>query len=609
MSRTPQQASGSRAYREAWRAVNLLIRSGGSWSGRERDVCYRNLGNGKFEDQSFLSGLDSSGDGRAFATLDLDGDGALDLAFMSRTAPRLQLWRNQPGNGALLLELQGNGQQSNRDAIGALAELETDRGRKLTRIVQAGSGYLSQSSRLLHFALETGEQPKALRIVWPNGQKQELTAVPSRGRMRLKQGEPRFQPIVPARTWPRVAQEPAPASVWLAEPLPAPALLPTPSAPRTLINFWASWCPPCKQEMTEWTSAAAQFRNAGLTVIVASVDDDKTRKPLAPFALLHPTEYQIAAWNLFYRHLFDRRQDLGLPLSFLLDEKGRVLKVYQGVTASTVILADLRATNRPALPFAGQWYGPGPHRDYVELATALAEHGLSAEGTVYFEEAIARGNPSAEALNNYAGLLLEQGELDKAEALLIRTLSAYPRQLDALANLGTLRLKQRQPGAAREAFRQVLAAQPDDAFAQNGLGSALFAANDLPGALAAFRAAVRLEPDHPEYRLNLGSVLAAAGEYREAIRELETARIALPESTALANSLGILYVETAEPAKGEQEFRRAIRQAPREESGYLNLAMLLDRLGRKADAIDVLRQLLAAQPQNAQALQMIEKLR
>ena len=82
MSRTPQQASGSRAYREAWRAVNLLIRSGGSWSGRERDVCYRNLGNGKFEDQSFLSGLDSSGDGRAFATLDLDfGNAAMHYCF------------------------------------------------------------------------------------------------------------------------------------------------------------------------------------------------------------------------------------------------------------------------------------------------------------------------------------------------------------------------------------------------------------------------------------------------------------------------------------------------------------------------------------------------
>ena len=534
---------------------------------------------------------------------------------MSRTAPRLQLWRNQPPvGGALLLELQGSGERSNRDAIGAVAELETDRGRKLTRLVQAGAGYLSQSSRLLHFALETGERPRELRVWWPSGKRQALTLIPQRGRVRLKEGETRLEAIVRGGVLPHVAQEAAPAPVWLAEAVPAPALAGLPSAPRTLVNFWASWCPPCKLEMTEWSRAAGQFRKAGLTVVVASVDEDQTRKPAAPFVLLHPTERQIAAWNLFYRHLFDRRQDLGLPLSFLLDEKGRVVKVYQGVTTSAAILADLRAPSRPPLPFAGHWYGPGPQRNYVELATALAEHGLSSESTVYFEAAIARGNPTAEALNNYAGLLLEQGNFDQAEALLLRTLTAYPRQLDALANLGTLRLKQGQPGAAREAFLQVLAAQPDDAFAQNGLGSALFAAQDRAGALAAFRAAVRLEPDHADYRLNLGSVLAAAGEYREALRELETVReletepAALPESTELANSLGILYVETAAPEKGEQEFRRAMRQSPGAESGYLNLAMLLDRLGRRPEALSVVRQLLAVQPQNVRALQMIGNL-
>lgn len=609
MSRTPQQSSGSRAYREAWRAVNLLIRSGGSWSGRERDVCYRNLGNGRFEDESFLSGLDSAGDGRAFATLDLDGDGALDLALMSRTGPRLQLWRNQPGARALLVELQGRGERSNRDAIGAVAELLTDRGRTLTRLVQAGAGYLSQSSRLLHFALEPGERARELRVVWPGGQRQTLAAVPPSGRVRLRQGASQFEPIVRGPALTRVTQAPPPPSVWLAEAVPAPALPGLPPARMTLLNFWASWCPPCRQEMAEWTRAAAQFRQAGLTVVVASVDEDHAKQPAAPFALVRPNERQIAAWNLFYRHIFDRRQDLGLPVSFLLDERGRVVKVYQGVTTSAAILADLRAPNRPALPFDGHWYGPSPQRNYVELATALAEHGLASESLVYFDDAIARGNPSAEALNNYAGVLLEQGNLERAEALLMRTLTAYPRQFDALANLGTLRLKQGQPGAARDAFRQVLAAQPDDAFAHHSLGSALFAAQDLPGALTAFRTAVRLEPDHAEYRLSLGNTLAAAGDYRDALRELEAVRAALPESTELANSLGILYVETAAPEKGEQEFRRAIRQSPGEESGYFNLATLLDRLGRRPEAVEVVRSLLAVQPGNARALQMIERLR
>ena len=88
MSQTPRGLSGSRRYEDGWRAINELIRSGGSFSGHERKTVYRNLGNGKFADVSFLSGLDSDADGRAFAVLDIDGDGALDLALKNRTVRR-----------------------------------------------------------------------------------------------------------------------------------------------------------------------------------------------------------------------------------------------------------------------------------------------------------------------------------------------------------------------------------------------------------------------------------------------------------------------------------------------------------------------------------------
>lgn len=606
MSQTPQKLSGSRAYREAWRAVNLLIRSDGSWSGRERDVCYRNLGDGRFEDVSFVTGLDSAGDGRAWATLDWNGDGALDLALVSRTGPRLQMWQNQAGR-SVIVELRGNGKGTNRDAVGAVAELETSAGRRLRRIVQAGAGFLSQSSRRLHFALAAGETARVLRVEWPGGARQEVNGV-AVGTWVLRQDAARLE-AVPRRVWAKEKQEAAPESVWLVAPVVAPELGGLAKGKKTLLNFWASWCPPCKQEMAEWKSAAGRFAAAGLGVVVASVDEDKTKKPDAPFALLRPSEREVAAWNLWHRHLYERRQDVGLPTSFLLDEEGRVVKVYKGVTVSAAILRDLRAQSRPALPFAGTWHGVKPQRNYVEMATALAEHGLGAESVAFFEAALAQGRASAETLNNYAGGLLELGELEKAEALLLRTLSEYPKQLDALANLGTLRLRQGQAGAARELFRQVLAGEADDAMALHGLGSALFALQDLAGAREALGKAAAIDGENAEYRKSYGSVLAAAGEFGAALREFEVVRAAMPDSVEVANNLGILYVETGETAKGEAELRRAIALAPEAEGGYLNLAMLYARMGKKVEAREVIGRLLAKQPRNQKALEMQEELR
>lgn len=586
--------------------MNLLIRSDGSWSGRERDVCYRNLGEGRFEDVSFVTGLDSAGDGRAWATLDWNGDGALDLALVSRTGPRLQMWQNQAGR-SVIVELRGNGKGTNADAVGAVAELETSAGRKLRRIVQAGSGFLSQSSRRLHFALVSGESPRVLRVEWPGGVRQEIAGI-ALGTWALRQDENRLTPVG-KRIWAREKQEAAPESVWLVAPVATPSMAGLAKGKKRLLNFWASWCPPCKQEMAEWKLAAGRFAAAGLDVVVASVDEDKTKKPDAPFVLLQPSEREVAAWNLWHRHLYERRQDIGLPTSFLLDEEGRTVKMYKGVTGSAAILRDLRAQARPALPFAGKWYGGQPQRNFVEMATALAEHGLGAESVRFFEAAMAQGSVAAETLNNYAGVLLELGELEKAEALLLRTLTEYPKQLDALANLGTLRLKQGQAGAARELFRQVLAAEADDAMALHGLGSALFALQDLAGARAAFEMAVAMDGENAEYRKSLGSVLAAAGELAAALREFELVRAAMPDAVEVANNLGILYVETGEFAKGEAEFQRAIGLAPEGEGGYLNLARLYARLGRKAEAREVIGRLLAKQPRNQRAQEMLEGLR
>ena len=84
MSQSPLRSEGSKDYADAWRAINVLIRSDGTWSGRERNLCFLNRGDGTFDDVSFTSGLDLDSDGRAFVPLDVDADGDLDLIVKNR---------------------------------------------------------------------------------------------------------------------------------------------------------------------------------------------------------------------------------------------------------------------------------------------------------------------------------------------------------------------------------------------------------------------------------------------------------------------------------------------------------------------------------------------
>ena len=71
MSHSPSDAESppEQSYIDGWAAVYRLIRQGRSWSGRERNTCFLNTGDGEFVDASAVTGLDFPDDGRALAEL------------------------------------------------------------------------------------------------------------------------------------------------------------------------------------------------------------------------------------------------------------------------------------------------------------------------------------------------------------------------------------------------------------------------------------------------------------------------------------------------------------------------------------------------------------
>jgi peroxiredoxin len=91
-----------------------------------------------------------------------------------------------------------------------------------------------------------------------------------------------------------------------------------------LLNFWASWCGSCRQEMPELDRLYATYRSAGLVVLGVNVDDDTTRALDVARAL-----------NVSYPVMLDPSKSVApkyqlgeLPMTVLIDRSGVVRYVH-----------------------------------------------------------------------------------------------------------------------------------------------------------------------------------------------------------------------------------------------------------------------------------------
>jgi cytochrome c biogenesis protein CcmG/thiol:disulfide interchange protein DsbE len=109
-----------------------------------------------------------------------------------------------------------------------------------------------------------------------------------------------------------------------------------------LLNFWATWCTPCIDEMPKFSAWQKLYGARGLQVIGISMDDELA--PVKRFLAKHPVSYDIVLGDAHLAESFGGV--LGLPLTYLLDPQGRIVARYEGASD----LASIEARVKTLLP-------------------------------------------------------------------------------------------------------------------------------------------------------------------------------------------------------------------------------------------------------------------
>ena len=93
-----------------------------------------------------------------------------------------------------------------------------------------------------------------------------------------------------------------------------------------LLDFWATWCAPCKIEVPHLVALQKKYGSQGLQIVGISMDDDLA--PVKAFAQEFSINYPVVLGNAELARSYGGV--LGLPVAFLIDRDGRIVKRLDG---------------------------------------------------------------------------------------------------------------------------------------------------------------------------------------------------------------------------------------------------------------------------------------
>lgn len=131
----------------------------------------------------------------------------------------------------------------------------------------------------------------------------------------------------------------------------------TPNGKFVMINFWATWCGPCKTEFPELITTHQWYNNRNFEMVSVSVDAPAQRKAVEKFlGETHAAvrNYQVDTEDVFaVQKAFDAKWESGVPFTVVISPEGKIIYWHEGENDILTLRRSILANLDDAGPFAG----------------------------------------------------------------------------------------------------------------------------------------------------------------------------------------------------------------------------------------------------------------